>query len=324
MPCGAGRRRTRCRRGRIRTRCVYKEFRCAADGRMTGRRVADERDSEDGAQAVTDADYRNLAETLPQLAWIAEADGTIVWYNQRWYDYTGTPWRRCAAGAGAMLHHPDHVDAVTERFQAAILLGAVLGGHVPAARPGRHLSLVPVQGAAAPRRGRADPALVRHQHRHHPPSHRRGAPASFRGALPGAGGCLGGGDLEHQRGGRADAAAGPLEHLYRPERGGLPGLGLGGRGPPRRPGARRRRLGGLRGGARRPTRSSTACAATTGTGATMEVRGVPVLAAGRHPARMGRHLRRRHRAEGGRGGGASAPGRRRRRPTAPRASSSPT
>lgn len=40
-------------------------------------------ETESGPGSVTDADYRNLAETLPQLAWIAEADGTIIWYNQR-------------------------------------------------------------------------------------------------------------------------------------------------------------------------------------------------------------------------------------------------
>lgn len=31
----------------------------------------------------------DLANLMPQLAWTAEADGTIYWYNQRWYDYTG-------------------------------------------------------------------------------------------------------------------------------------------------------------------------------------------------------------------------------------------
>jgi PAS domain-containing protein len=34
--------------------------------------------------------FRQLAETMPQLAWIAREDGYITWYNQRWYDYTGT------------------------------------------------------------------------------------------------------------------------------------------------------------------------------------------------------------------------------------------
>ena len=33
--------------------------------------------------------FRVMANAIPQLAWIAEADGYIFWYNQRWYDYTG-------------------------------------------------------------------------------------------------------------------------------------------------------------------------------------------------------------------------------------------
>ena len=38
----------------------------------------------------TPADFRHLADAIPQLAWIATATGDIVWYNRRWYAYTGT------------------------------------------------------------------------------------------------------------------------------------------------------------------------------------------------------------------------------------------
>src|SRR3954471_3399418 len=34
--------------------------------------------------------FRTLANSIPQLAWMANADGSIFWYNQRWYDFTGT------------------------------------------------------------------------------------------------------------------------------------------------------------------------------------------------------------------------------------------
>src|SRR3984893_3145456 len=33
--------------------------------------------------------FRTLANSIPQLAWMANADGSVFWYNQRWYDYTG-------------------------------------------------------------------------------------------------------------------------------------------------------------------------------------------------------------------------------------------
>ncbi|HEV7439458.1 MAG TPA: response regulator [Methylobacterium sp.] len=72
---------------------------------------------------IGDADYRNLAEALPQLAWMARADGTIVWYNRRWYDYTGSNFDEMEDWGWRKVHHPDHVEAVTERFRAAIAAG---------------------------------------------------------------------------------------------------------------------------------------------------------------------------------------------------------
>ena len=73
---------------------------------------------------VTQADYENLAEALPQLAWIATATGDIVWYNRRWYDYTGTTLETMRGWGWRAVHHPDHVEAVTERFRTAITEGA--------------------------------------------------------------------------------------------------------------------------------------------------------------------------------------------------------
>src|SRR6185312_7126133 len=37
-----------------------------------------------------ESQFRTLANSIPQLAWMADRNGSIFWYNQRWYDYTGT------------------------------------------------------------------------------------------------------------------------------------------------------------------------------------------------------------------------------------------
>jgi PAS domain S-box-containing protein len=37
--------------------------------------------------------FRTLANSIPQLAWMTDKTGWIFWYNQRWYDYTGTTFR---------------------------------------------------------------------------------------------------------------------------------------------------------------------------------------------------------------------------------------
>jgi PAS domain-containing protein len=36
------------------------------------------------------ASVRGLIDNLPELAWTALPDGYIDFYNQRWFDYTGT------------------------------------------------------------------------------------------------------------------------------------------------------------------------------------------------------------------------------------------
>jgi hypothetical protein len=33
-------------------------------------------------------DFLTLANNISQLAWMADADGSIFWYNQRWFDYS--------------------------------------------------------------------------------------------------------------------------------------------------------------------------------------------------------------------------------------------
>ena len=70
-----------------------------------------------GGDAVTDDDFRNLADALPQLAWIARADGHIVWYNARWYDYTGTTLEEMHGWGWRNIHHPDHIAAVEVRYE---------------------------------------------------------------------------------------------------------------------------------------------------------------------------------------------------------------
>ena len=33
--------------------------------------------------------FRQLAECIPTLCWMADSEGYILWYNRRWYEYTG-------------------------------------------------------------------------------------------------------------------------------------------------------------------------------------------------------------------------------------------
>ena len=39
---------------------------------------------------ASETQFSTLADNIQNLAWMANADGFVFWYNQRWYDYTGT------------------------------------------------------------------------------------------------------------------------------------------------------------------------------------------------------------------------------------------
>lgn len=61
--------------------------------------------------------FRSLANSIPQLAWIAESDGTVFWYNDRWFDYTGTTLEQLQGSGWTALHHPDHLERVRSKLQ---------------------------------------------------------------------------------------------------------------------------------------------------------------------------------------------------------------
>jgi PAS domain S-box-containing protein len=56
--------------------------------------------------------FRTLADNIPQLAWMANATGSIVWYNQRWMEYTRTSLDELTSQGWMSYLHPDHRERV--------------------------------------------------------------------------------------------------------------------------------------------------------------------------------------------------------------------
>jgi PAS domain S-box-containing protein len=56
--------------------------------------------------------FRTLANAVPQLVWMADANGSIHWYNQRWYEFTGTTLGEMQGWGWTKVHHPDHLERV--------------------------------------------------------------------------------------------------------------------------------------------------------------------------------------------------------------------
>jgi len=67
--------------------------------------------------------FRILANSISQLAWMADGKGYIFWYNDRWYEYTGTTLEEMQGWGWQKVHHPDEVDRVVERIKIAFATG---------------------------------------------------------------------------------------------------------------------------------------------------------------------------------------------------------
>ncbi|NJN01575.1 MAG: PAS domain S-box protein [Leptolyngbyaceae cyanobacterium RM1_1_2] len=63
----------------------------------------------------SESHFRGLAENISQLAWMTDSTGWIFWYNQRWFDYTGTTLEEMQGWGWQQVHHPEHVERVVKK-----------------------------------------------------------------------------------------------------------------------------------------------------------------------------------------------------------------
>jgi len=82
-----------------------------------------ERRREEVIRQGQEQQFRTLAESIPQLAWMAHADGNIFWYNRRWYDYTGTTLEDMAGWGWQSVHDPAELPKVLERWKESLSTG---------------------------------------------------------------------------------------------------------------------------------------------------------------------------------------------------------
>ncbi len=67
--------------------------------------------------------FHTLADSIPNLAWWANGDGYITWYNRRWYEYTGTTPDQMEGWGWQSVHDPEVLPKVLERWKASIATG---------------------------------------------------------------------------------------------------------------------------------------------------------------------------------------------------------
>jgi len=95
----------------------------------TARTVVEIRDVTDSVRVQrelrsSELRFRQLADSIGQMAWIADASGDIFWYNQRWYDYTGSTLSDMQGLGWKRFHDPELLPTVIERWQASLTAGS--------------------------------------------------------------------------------------------------------------------------------------------------------------------------------------------------------
>jgi PAS domain S-box-containing protein len=84
---------------------------------VTARREADEK------LRQSEEELRALADSIPQLAWMANPEGHVFWYNRGWYEYTGKTQDQMEAGGWQAVHDPDVLPRVLEKWNESVRTG---------------------------------------------------------------------------------------------------------------------------------------------------------------------------------------------------------
>jgi PAS domain S-box-containing protein len=84
---------------------------------ITGRKLAEK------ALRESEQRFRELANSIDQFAWTCDSAGLVRWYNQRWYDYTGSTFEEMQDEGWKAVVHPDHLERVVTHFKGCLATG---------------------------------------------------------------------------------------------------------------------------------------------------------------------------------------------------------
>jgi PAS domain S-box-containing protein len=70
------------------------------------------------ALAESESRFRNMMETIPQIAWTNTVEGRVIFYNQRWYDYTGLNSKQSDLWGFNTVIHPDDLKSSLHWFRS--------------------------------------------------------------------------------------------------------------------------------------------------------------------------------------------------------------
>ncbi len=75
--------------------------------------------------AASEADWRMLAESMPQIVWVCDKDGGNVYFNHQWTAYTGLTMAESHGDGWNTPFHPDDRNRAWEAWQCAVANNAI-------------------------------------------------------------------------------------------------------------------------------------------------------------------------------------------------------
>jgi PAS domain S-box-containing protein len=73
----------------------------------------------EAALRESETNFRTMANSIPQLAWMRDPHDQSIWFNQRWFDFTGTSIEQMQDDGWRAVIHPDHVDRMVDVVRGA-------------------------------------------------------------------------------------------------------------------------------------------------------------------------------------------------------------
>jgi PAS domain S-box-containing protein len=105
---------------------IYQPYR-EADGVISGVMViaTDVTPQVLARQKITESEeqFRSLTESLPQLIWTTDRNGSADFFNQQWYEYTGSTDKESFGNEWAQFVHPDHLEPLLLKWQNSLASG---------------------------------------------------------------------------------------------------------------------------------------------------------------------------------------------------------
>ena len=71
----------------------------------------------------SEQNFRELANAMPQIVWTARADGESDYFNQQWFDYTGTTAEQTQAWGWSAALHPEDLPKCVEAWTKSVQTG---------------------------------------------------------------------------------------------------------------------------------------------------------------------------------------------------------